>query len=86
MKKFLFSAVALIGFTVASYGANTAEVEVNENLLVLETQVTVVTPCDDCYHNYSIAFFALVDAGTSVDDTIDYLQASHDKCVAKNCN
>ncbi len=27
MKKFLFSAVALIGFTVASYGANTVEVE-----------------------------------------------------------
>ena len=26
VKKFLFSAIALIGFTVASYGANTVEI------------------------------------------------------------
>ena len=80
--------MALIGFTVASYGANTVEkLEVNENLLVLETQVAMVaTPCDDCYHNFNTAFNALTALGADVDTAIDFLEPLFDKCVAKNCN
>ena len=42
MKKFMFSAVALIGFTVASYGANTVDVNENSN-----TTLVSDTPCAD---------------------------------------
>lgn len=81
MKKFLFSAVALIGFTVASYGANTVEVEVNQNLLVEEVQVAVVSPCNDCYHNFSTD----LSHSDGSDEAMNQLLATWERCVARYC-
>lgn len=75
MKKFLFSAVALIGFTVASYGANT--VEVNESLLVEASS----DPCSDCYHNFSIDF----THSDGSEETIENLLAVWERCVVRYC-
>lgn len=72
MKKMVLSAVALIGMTVASYGANTVEVTSD--------------PCSDCYHNFNNAFNALTALGADTDDTLDFLEPIFDKCVAKHCD
>lgn len=84
VKKFLFSAIALIGFTVASYGANTVEVEVNENLLVEE----MVSPCDDCYHNFNHNFNLISNydhPNLSFDEMLDAIVVVFDRCTARHC-
>ena len=82
MKKFLFSAVALIGFTVASYGANTVEVEVKENLLVEVTS----DPCSDCYLDFNRNVNVLTMAGLANEKyAIKAIEAIFDDCVAVSC-
>ncbi len=81
----MFSAVAFIGFTIASYGANTVEkVEINKSLLVEETQIIESSdPCTDCYHVFSNSYNALLLK------TVSNLQILLDRweiCVEENCS
>lgn len=81
----MLSAVALLGMTVASYGANTVEkVEVNENLLIEEIQMIESSdPCSDCYHTFSINY------NNTLLKTERILQVMLDvweTCVEENCS
>ncbi len=89
VKKFLFSAIALIGFTVASYGANTVEVEVNESLLVEELQVVIVSPglCDDCYEVFNIDYNFLMAVGEEdCECGLEGLLLRWERCVDRYCD
>lgn len=76
VKKFIFSAVALIGFTVASYGANTVEkVEVHE--VVSSSEISIEEfPCTEEWKTNMIflqsAFNATFEEALVLADRIFY--------------
>ncbi len=81
MKKFLFSAVALVGFTVASYGANTVEVEVNESLLV-EEKVELSSDRDKCTTVAKLAYDLFLSEGYDITTVETWTGIVYRNCMA----
>lgn len=84
MKKFLFSAVALIGFTVASYGANTVDkVEVKEVLLVEEKAEVLAISDHICVELREIVYEILLFLEFDENEACESATALMDICFAQ---
>ncbi len=79
----MFSAVALIGFTVASYGANTVEVEVNENLLVEEKVEVLVASDHICVEIREVIYELLLLLEFDDNEACEAATALQDICFAQ---
>ncbi len=75
MKKFMFSAVAMIAF-VGSSRANTAEIEVVE-----KKEKVVMSLCSDIYH---ATYISAENNGASQSQASAVAWAAYSTCVAKS--
>jgi len=86
MKKFIFSAVALIGFTVASYGANAVDVKEGNQLLekaagiCTYTITTTLTYSDGSTYSYDTEYSTIA---SSLRHCMDKAQAHVDRLNAQ---